>query len=328
MNYLITEKGVIVVPSIKKLFSVLLILLLLCACSAQASADNSQSESDISSAAEALPDGFVTVESGTDVLFVKAYSEGTRQGLVADKNGICSLNDITNTKVLLLSKNGELLSEEPFDAFDYFVDDSEWWVVGIRDGVLYPFYVNTENGAVTPDEPKGVEPEEFFGYTVYRHYWNKSTPYYGITAPDGSSFAEPVYHKVLVPFSDRILLFNGNDQIADRSTCTIVNSENEVLSDCFNYADFTVFDDGSYIGIAMCGKDSGDGKLQRYDSNGDPMPEGFWFIDRDGNIISECFAGFEGDWMPVITSPEDVITAIRPDGSTAQFSASEYLLFD
>ena len=237
-----------------------------------------------------------------------------------DENGISYIGEAPKKQVWLLSKNGEPLNDEPFSAFDCVVNQPEWWVVGIRDGVLYSYFVDEGTGAITEEEPFGAEPEEFFGYTVYKYYWDIYNPYYGVTAPDGSEFAEPVYNKILVPFADRIVLFNGNSQIISKSVCTIMNSEKEILSECFNYVNYTVFSDGSYIGTAMCGKDDGDGKLRLYDAAGNPMPEGYWFIDKDGNIISECFA-----YIPEIVSPSDILSVTDEDGNAVEIKVSDYL---
>ncbi len=237
-----------------------------------------------------------------------------------DGNGINYIGEAAEKQIWLLSKNGEFLNEEPFTAFDCLVDQPEWWVVGIRDGVLYSYFVDESTGAVTEKEPQGAEPEEIFGYTVYKYYWDIHDPYYGVTAPDGSTFAEPVYNKILIPFADRIVFFNGNSQIISKSVCTVMNTEKEILSECFNYVNYTVFPDGSYIGTAMCGKDDGEGRLQLYDADGNPMPEGYWFIDKDGNIISERF-----DYIPAVASPEDILAATDGNGSVVEIKASDYI---
>ena len=255
-----------------------------------------------------------------EIVYVLTKTGENAPAKCVDENGISYLGEAPEKQIWLLSKNGKPLNDEPFTAFDCMVDQPEWWVFGIRDGVLYPYFVNESTGEFTEEQPWEANPEEIFGYTVYKYYWDTHNPYYGLTAPDGSAFAEPIYNKILLPFNDRIVLFNGNRQISSKSACTIMSAEKEILSECFNYVDYTVFSDGSYIGTAMCGKNDADGKLQLYDSTGAPMPDGYWFIDKDGNIISERF-----DYIPAVTSPSDTFTAVDENGNPIEIKASDYI---
>lgn len=260
-----------------------------------------------------------------EIVYVLTKTEGTRTSITYT-NDKASLEEVPNTQIWLLSKNGEFLNEEPFEAFDCLVDQPEWWVIGINGGVLYPYFVNENTGEFREEEPWGPEPTEFFGYTVYKYYWNNHTPYYGVTAPDKSAFAEPIYYKVDIPFNDRILLFNGNSQIMTCGVCYIMSSEKEILSECFHNVKYTVFDDESYIGIAMCGEDPYEGKMQLLDADGNPMPDGYWFVDRDGHMLSERFDYISGisDSSEFITEKNDKIT-LSIDGKNTEFTAADIL---
>ena len=53
------------------------------------------------------------------------------------------------------------------------------------------------------------------------------------------------------------------------------------------------FDENSYIGTAGNGVDDRVEYLPVFDENGEPMPDGMWFIDKEGNILSERFEKIE-----------------------------------
>lgn len=264
-----------------------------------------------------------------DIVYVLTKTEGTREYLIYEDETV-SLSEEPNEEIWLLSKNGEFLNEEPFQKYDALMNhpDPKWWVFGIRDGILYPFYVDENTGEVTPEEPWGPNPQEFFGYSVYKYYWSSHSPYYGVTAPDGSSFAKPVYSRIRIPFDDRIVLSCGNQQILGLWVTEIQTPEKEVLSDCFNYINFSVYDDGSYFGIAFCGGNGVDGHTQTYDKNGNPMPDGYWFIDKDGNIVSERYESIfvNEEWCHYSESKDDIIIATTENGEEIFFPVKDILI--
>jgi len=325
----------------KKLFALILAMLtlMLGACSNTTAVENgddfmSEEQSEVPQNTEknAFPEDFDFSKYDTvkdlDFMFALSKTEGIREYEVWKEDGMRVIEEVPNEKIWLISKNGEFLSEEPFEKYSVFENhpNPKWWVIGIRDGILYPFYVDENTGEIIAEAHWGPDEKEVFGYSVYKYYWHNHTPSYGIISPDGSVFAEPIYHKIEVPFEDRIILFNGNNQVLGLTVCSILNTEKEILSECFNYVKFKIFDDGSYIGVAMCGGNEQDGKKQLFDSKGDPMPDGFWFIDKDGTIISEHFQSLENIWDLETFSFDDTITGIDSEGNTVIIKIKDYII--
>ena len=321
----------------KKLFAVLTVLtFMLTACSNQKPLE--ENENPISRPDETAEKEFSIDDIDTSYydeiedfgfMYVLTKTEGTREYLVYE-DGNVSLGEKPNEQIWLLSKNGEFLNEEPFQKYDALMNhpDPKWWVFGIRDGVLYPFYVDENTGEVTEEEIWGPNPQEFFGYSVYKYYWSNHSPFYGVNAPDGSSFAEPIYSRIQIPFDDRIVLSGGNQQILGLCVTEILTPEKEVLSDCFNYINFNVYEDGSYFAIAFCGGNGVDGHTQTYDKEGNPMPDGWWFIDKDGNIVSERYESIfvNEEWHHDSESKEDIIIAVTENGKEITFPVKDILL--
>ena len=262
-------------------------------------------------------------------MYVLTKTEGTREYLLWE-NETVFLGEEPNEQTWLLSKNGEFLNEEPFQSGVYLFEGNpgEWWVYGIRDGVLYPFYIDENTGDFTVEEPWGPMPQEYFGYEIYEYYWSNHSPFYGVKSPDGSSFAEPVYSRIQIPFEDRIVLSKGNQQILGLWVTEILTPEKEMLSDCFNYINFNVYEDGSYFAIAFCGGNGVDGHTQTYDKEGNPMPDGWWFVDKDGNIVSDRYEYIcvNEEWHYDSESKEDIIIAVTEEGEKISFPVEKILI--
>ena len=163
-----------------------------------------------------------------------------------------------------------------------------------------------------------------FGYYVTSRPWGPSgIMYYGISDKNGNVVLEPVYSKLEMPFSDRICRYNGASarQGWEFSQCEITDIEGNIICDKYNAVFFTVFDDGSYIGLAI----SGNSEIKTFDESGKEMPDGYWFIDKNGKIISETFAefsGFTGDKL----DKDMEFQVVLPDGSKKTINTNDYIL--
>ena len=65
-----------------------------------------------------------------------------------------------------------------------------------------------------------------------------------------------------------------------------------------------------------------------YDEKGEPMPQGFWFIDKDGNILSDIMIfGKDGNYnfvIPEMKTTDDVIKAFDGNGNQIQIAIKDY----
>lgn len=261
-------------------------------------------------------------------VYVLSKTDGTHEYCIS-KDNLNVIEEVPNTEFWLLSKNGEFLNDEPF--YDYIIyekDDVDWGALAVRYGVRYQYFVDGETGDITNIEYTMPDEYTAFGYTVNNYCWITNQCLHGVIAPDGSVFAEPIYYKVQIPFEDRIVLTNGDGQIFGNSITYIMTPEKEVISSEYNCVWYNVFDDGTYVGLALCGGyNETDEYRQLYDKNGEPMTDGYRFIDKDGNELSPCYKrlSVNGEEDYTIESPDDIITAIDENGNTVEFTAREYL---
>jgi len=254
-------------------------------------------------------------------------TDGVRMGLVREADGTRHIGEVPDTKVWIRLKDGALLSDEPFDACIDYMGEPEGEVYCIRNGTGYRYTVSAGDGSFRlseVDAPKTLE-EEYFGYRLSVYRWDSREPCYGIVAADGAEVIAPVYERVEIPFPDRFLLYEGGaSQGPVMGRCRLTDETGSTLNARFHWIDYSVFDDG-YIGIAVCYGERA--AYPCYDEDGQPMPEGYWLVDRDGNLCSERFTKLsfgDGDETHA-ASKDDVLHALREDGTETLLPVTELL---
>ena len=255
-------------------------------------------------------------------------TDGVRMGLVREADGTRRIGEVPDTKVWIRLKDGTLLSDEPFDACIDYMGEPEGEVYCIRNGTGYRYTVSAGDGSFRlseVDEPKTLA-EDHFGYRLRVTRWDSREPCYGIVTADGTEVIAPVYERVEIPFPDRFLLYEGGaSQGPVMGRCRLTDESGNTLCVRFHWIDYSVFDDG-YIGIAVCYGERA--AYPCYDEDGQPMPEGYWLVDRDGNLCSERFAKLsfgDGEETHAI-SEDDVLRTQREDGTEVLLPVAELLL--
>ena len=175
------------------------------------------------------------------------------------------------------------------------------------------------------DEPESLE-QDHFGYRLRVYRWDSREPCYGIVTADGTELIAPVYERVEIPFPDRFLLYEGGaSQGPVMGRCRLTDETGSTLCARFHWIDYSVFGSG-YIGIAVCYGERA--AYPCHDEAGQLMPEGYWLVDRDGNLLSERFEKLsfgDGDETHA-ASENDVLRARREDGTESLLPVAELLL--
>ena len=255
-------------------------------------------------------------------------TDGVRMGLVREADGTRRIGEVPDTKVWIRLKDGTLLSDEPFDACIDYMGEPEGEVYCIRNGTGYRYTVSAGDGSFRlseVDEPKTLA-EDHFGYRLRVTRWDSREPCYGIVTADGTEVIAAVYERVEIPLPDRFLLYEGGaSQGPVMGRCRLTDESGNTLCARFHWIDYSVFDDG-YIGIAVCYGERA--AYPCYDEDGQPMPEGYWLVDRDGKLCSERFVKLffgAGEETHAI-SEDDFLRAQREDGTEVLLPVAELLL--
>ena len=308
----------------KKLFALVLALPLLCACGAlEEPAENPQSEAEIPESSESKPEDepnlpeiseteeeqkieplengavFIGELAGKNIYLLED-SEITKSHRLFDEDNKQYLAETERKFYKFFDFEGNEIIQHPAESYDLFVpgsmgNEGENYLYCVYENDLYVYDAEKDFELISVSEC-GPIGEFLNGFEVTVKYWEAFYPYAwgkGLNRPDGSVFLEPIYHKLKAPFSDRFLAIYGVVYQAVECVATdIIDLEGNVLSDCFNTVDFYFLDDGSYIGVGRYyGKD-----LICRDKDGNEYEKGNWFIDKDGNKISENFSELYVDY--------------------------------
>jgi len=321
------------VELMKKLFALILALLMLCSCAvAEEPAENPQSEAEIPESLESKPEEWPKVsienygkfsaeetvfEDGSKIIRI-LDSEGNQIGvdyknlrflgetplcqyagkidgkatrLFYDENGDPYSEEINATYCYILDGNGRPVVDRAFESF-YIAPGADITLRGISEGGLYDYY--EEDGKLNPvyfDEAFEEDWGNGFFYTGYFYNDGGAGSWrYGIKK-NGEALYDNIYIGILPYFSDRFWLWlkceNGDNK-------HFIGDENgNIICDKFESFGWNPVSEEKCIGTASVGRQDRGEYAPTFDENGEPMPEGMWFIDKDGNILSERFEYIE-----------------------------------
>ena len=243
--------------------------------------------------------------------------DGTKENLRYSRTNDAPYINTTERKLYsLFDPEGKQLNDILFE--DYEISDT---MVGLAEGKVYYYEYDGEKFIKT-HESEPQETDTGFGYYITERRWNIYSVSYGISDKDGNVILEAIYSKLEMPFADRICRYNGASasQSPEFGHCELTDIDGNIICDKFDAIYYTVFEDGSYVGWAI----SGLSEIMAYDENGKEMPQGYWFVDKDGNIISEHFTEFSFTGAKLDRDME--INVIHADGTEKNISTNDYIM--
>jgi hypothetical protein len=141
---------------------------------------------------------------------------------------------------------------------------------------------------------------------------------------------EKHYGRLSIPFPDRILAADKATDMWSNSHCIIFDEKGNIINSSYNHILFSVIDE-SYIGVAYCADPATTYDYefyQCYDNEGNPMPGGYWLIDKNGKPVSKRYdyLYINKEWQLFAESKDDVVYAVTEDGKEVSFKVEEILL--
>ncbi|MBQ2899446.1 MAG: hypothetical protein IJE28_06845 [Oscillospiraceae bacterium] len=217
--------------------------------------------------------------------------DGKATRLFYDENGDPYSEEINATYCYILDENGQPVVDRAFESF-YIAPGADITLRGISEGGLYDYY--EEDGKLNPvyfDEAFEEDWGSGFSHTGY-FYNNGGAGFwrYGIKKNDEVLY-DNIYTGILPYFGDRFMLWTERENGDNKS---VIGEENgNIICDKFQSFGWKPVSEEKCIGTASVGKQERGEYAPTFDENGEPMPEGMWFIDKDGNILSERFEYIE-----------------------------------
>lgn len=260
-------------------------------------------------------------------------TEGTMLVIACDKKGEPILDEVPAERYYLLDENGYPVTEVAFEVFqcqsNRYSSDTYSWIAGVSEGIRYAYdIIDGKAVLIGKDEPQKTECDCGFVHTSYCFDWYGGYFKHGLNIGE-EVFLDPVYSEIYVPFknSDRVVLYYGSYmQGWECGYAKIIDLDKNVLCEKFNRIQYYELDGGYYVGLGIaCGSNA---EKAVYDENGEPMPEGFWLIDKDGKILSEkldFYKDASGNYIiPEIKSINDVIIALDESGNKIEIAIKDY----
>jgi len=276
---------------------------------------------------------------GEIVPYLGIVSEGTMKIISEDENREPSFEEVPDERYYLISKDGIPFFDVPLENYEPMTEADEpgkLFIYGTAKGIRYEGWSEI-NGSERLIRMEETEPEKFvdeFGYehTGFYANWYGGHMQHGLNI-NGEVFIEPVYNGLTVPFEDRIILWYGAFmQGQNCGYCRMIDLDKNALTDEYNRIDFIELEDGYCAGVAVSYGSGSEYPI--FDKNGEPMPEGIWFIDKDGNRISKTMGliqkkgGFEYEGYnfvkEAVTSVNDVITVLDENGGKMEIAIKDY----
>lgn len=330
----------------KKLFAILLALLLLCSCGnqeepveePQSEAEPSVSEnSEIETVIFRSEEGKFGLAKGEEILAEPIYdsiepaegedaafysykafvSDGTRFFLEEGGKHFYDVSEKTVERFYLLDSEGKPIIDIAFEevelAFKYDKEGNRvpHYIRGLFGGNC-SHYEFEDGKVVLIEESKITEEKADFGYTITQYvYGIRDFMKYGLKSEE-KVIVETVADRIEIPFADRFVIYHGPTwQSVVCGRCLLIDEEGNIITDKYNRIDFKTFEDGSYVGVAYTAGSWAEEPT--FDENGEQMPGGIWFIDKNGNMLSESVFDTEV-LMGYYTLDDDCLTVYSYEG--------------
>ncbi|MBE6899442.1 MAG: hypothetical protein E7479_02080 [Ruminococcaceae bacterium] len=217
--------------------------------------------------------------------------DGKAMGFFYDENGDPYAKEIDTTYYYILDRNGYPVADRAFESFDV-APGTDVTLRGISKGGLYDYH--EEDGKLNPvyfDEAFENDWGNGFFYTGYFYNIDLAGSWkYGVKK-NGEVLYDNIYSGISLDFGNRFWLWM---ECEDGSIKNLLGDENgNIICDKFQSFGWCPVNEEKCIGTASVGRQERGEYARTFDEKGEPMPEGMWFIDKDGNIISERFEYIE-----------------------------------
>ena len=232
-------------------------------------------------------------------------------------------------------KTGELITDKYGEEYYYTETDVKpltGWHDAFRfceNGNLYEYQYFTDDSrdevTMTEFHRAGTIGKTLNGLEITRYHYGpyKESIRYGISTKKDTEIIPPIYTSIEAPFEDRFVA--RHDDMMVTNTTRIYDLKGRVICDKYDVISFSLFNGGSYVGVAECvGAESQAGTIC-FDENGKEMPQGLWFIDKDGNAVSERF-DYSGLSTKVIREYDKITVRDFVENKNKEVSVKPYCL--
>ncbi len=228
-------------------------------------------------------------ELGGKMFYALGYKDGTKPCVLWNEDGkTTGTGETERTLYDLFDPEGNMLLSFPVD--DFVRLDFTHLNVSLE-GTLYRYTFSGEGEIIGEDIfEKGKTGEKFYGFDEVVYHYNASglSGYFGLVDSEGNEVIPTIYTSIEKVFRERLIAKTHTGMVGF-SAFNLYDSECNLLCDRYNIIDYCPIGTDEFVGIGQCYYPESQAYAVCRDENGEIMPGGIWFIDENGNALSERF---------------------------------------
>ena len=263
-------------------------------------------------------------ELGGKIFYALGFKDGTKRCIEWNEDGtFIGTTETERTLYDIFDYEGNMLLSFPVD--DFYNEDEKVLHVTLEGSKYY--YTFSDEGEIINEDiyEKGKDWPNLFGFDAVKYYYDASpfNPYWGLADSEGNVVIPEIYTEFKTYFGNRLVAFTHTGMVG-YSAFRLYDNKCNLLCEKYSYIEYYQLSDGSYIGIGKIDYPEHQSPLICRDENGEILPGGLWFVDENGNALSERF---DIDMIDIEFSAEDKLAFVKDiEGNVTEIPIGDYII--
>ena len=275
---------------------------------------------------EPIYDSFKRQKLGEEDIYILGRVDGTKPCIEYDEDGKpIGVSETERTLYDIFFYDGTRAVNKTADGYVTF---KEGFLNISCGGDLFEYSFDANGKFIESGSfPAGKEPSGVDGYDIVTYYYgpDRLSKGAGIVDSEGNEIIPMIYSSVGIYFGDRIVA-NKVDGFGLSEIGRIYDLEGNIICEKYNRIEYFEFSNGEYLGVASTAGPMSQVATVIRDENGNEMPKGSRFIDKDGNEISPVFIN-NADFGKPYYSSDDTVTVTLSDGTETDLIIRDYIFY-
>lgn len=267
-------------------------------------------------------------ELGGKMFYALGFKDGTKRCIEWNDDGtVIGTTETERTLYEIFDSDGNMLLTFPVDDFSRSTPKK---LCVTLEGNYY-IYDFSDDGEITEEciHEKGKTGRTVFGFDEIEYNYNASGfgTFIGLADSEGNTVLPEIYGYIIPVLDDRIIAFTHSAMVG-YTAYRLYDSECNLLCENYSYIDFYPIDREDYekgfVGVAKIDYPEHQSPLICRDENGEILPGGLWFVDKNGNALSERF---DIDMIDIEFSAEHKLAIVKDvNGETTEIPIGDYII--
>ena len=267
-------------------------------------------------------------ELGGKMFYALGFKDGTKRCIEWNEDGVViGTAETERTLYDIFDYEGNMLLSFPVDDF-YKYDLKQLCVTLEGNCYIYDF---SDSGEIEKEWvfEKGKTGRTVFEFDEIEYNYNASGfgTYIGLADSEGNVVLPEIYSYIIPVLGDRIIA-STHGAMVGYTAYRLYDSECNLLCEKYNFIEYYPIDredpSKGFAGVATCYYPESQAYAVCRDENGEIMPGGIWFIDENGNALSERF---DIDMIDIDFSAEDKSAFVKDvEGNVTKIPIGDYII--